>query len=104
MTTLRVVVTETAERHLETIRAWWADNRRDAPLLFVEEVEAAFDRISRAPHSGALYRRATIRAEVRRILLQRTRCHVYYTCDLDSGRAVIRAVWHATRGRGPRLG
>ena len=48
MTPFRVVVTDTAERHLEAIRAWWTVNRRDAPLLFVEEIEAAFERISRA--------------------------------------------------------
>jgi plasmid stabilization system protein ParE len=52
VTPFRVVVTDTAERHLETIRAWWTLNRRDAPLLFIDEIEAAFERISRAPHSG----------------------------------------------------
>ena len=104
MTPFRLVVTETAERHLEAIREWWTLNRRDAPLLFIEEIEAAFERIARAPNSGALYRRAKLRAEVRRILLRLTRHHVYYTCDPESGRAVVRAVWHAARGRGPRLG
>lgn len=103
MTSFRIVVTETAERHLETIRAWWTLNRRDAPLLFIEEIEAALERISRAPLSGALYRRASIGTEVRRILLRRTRYQVYYTCDPESGSAVIRAVWHAARGRTPRL-
>jgi plasmid stabilization system protein ParE len=98
---LRVVVTDTAERHIETIEEWWATNRPDAPLLFVEEVEAAFARIASTPRSGAPYRRTTVGAEVRRVLLRRTRHHVYYTCE--GGRAVIRAVWHAARGRGPRL-
>jgi plasmid stabilization system protein ParE len=103
VTSFRVVVTDTAERHLETIRAWWTLNRRDAPLLFLEEIETAFERISRAPRSGALYRR-TATSGVRRILLRRTRYHVYYSCDPESSSAVIRAVWHAARGRGPRLG
>jgi len=76
VTPFRVVVASTAERHLETIQAWWTLNRPDAPLLFVEEIEAACERISQAPYSGALYRRATVRAEVGRVLLRRTRHHV----------------------------
>jgi plasmid stabilization system protein ParE len=60
VTPFRVVVTDTAEQHLETIRAWWTLHRYDAPLLFIEEIDAAFERISRAPLSGALYRRASI--------------------------------------------
>jgi plasmid stabilization system protein ParE len=63
VTSFRVVVTDTAERHLETIRAWWALNRGDAPLLLVEEIETAFERICRAPHSGAFYRQATTGTE-----------------------------------------
>ena len=51
----------------------------------------------------SIVRRASIGTEVRRILLRRTRYHVYYTCDPESGSAVIRAVWHAARGRTPRL-
>jgi len=104
VTPFRVVVTDSAEWHLETIQAWWTVNRPDAPLLFVEEIEAAMERISQAPHSGALYPQATVRAEVRRVLLRRSRYHVYYTCDAERGRAIVRAVWHAARGRGPRLG
>lgn len=104
MTPFQIVVTDTAERHLETIQTWWTVTRSDAPLLFVEEIETAVARIARAPYSGALYPQATVRAEVRRVLLRRSRYHVYYTCDAERGRAIIRAVWHAARGRGPRLG
>ena len=103
MTAFQVVFTDTAERHIETIRTWWTRNRRDALLLFLDEIEAAFERISRAPLSGALYRPAILGAEVHRILLRRTRYHVYYTYDPGSSSAVVRAVWHAVRGRGPRL-
>jgi plasmid stabilization system protein ParE len=103
VTPFQVVVTETADRHLKTAHAWWTANRHDVPLLFTEEIEAAFERISQAPYSGALYSQRNAPSDVRRVLLRRTRYHVYYTCDPEAGRAVVRAVWHATRGRGPRL-
>jgi plasmid stabilization system protein ParE len=103
VTAFRILVTATAERHLETIQTWWVVNRPDVPFLFVDEVEAAFERISRAPSSGAVYPRTRLGTSLHRVLLRRTRYHVYYTCDPASRRATIRAIWYAARGRSPQL-
>jgi plasmid stabilization system protein ParE len=92
VTALEVVVTDTAERHLEAIAAWWAVNRPDAPFLFAEEVEAAFERIARAPYSGAFSPSIRMAMGVRRILLCRSGYHVYYSIDLRRGHAIVRAV------------
>jgi len=40
---------------------------------------------------------------MRRILMPRTRYHVYYVVADEERRVLVHAVWHTARGRGPRL-
>jgi hypothetical protein len=40
---------------------------------------------------------------VRRVLLRKTRTHVYYPVDHDAELVKILAVWGAPKGRGPKL-
>ena len=53
-----------------------------------------------APNAGSPDRVARL-AGTRRLLLRRTGFHVYYTVDSEA--VVVRALWHAVRGRGPKL-
>jgi plasmid stabilization system protein ParE len=71
-----------------------------APNLFLEELEAAFALIGSAPNIGHPYRRSPV-GGTRRVLLMRSRYHVYYVPLHDE--VVVVAVWHATRGQGPPL-
>ncbi len=95
----RVVILPSAEAQASAIATWWSEHREEAPGLFTLELSVAGVRLATAPHVGTVWRKG-----VRRLLLPRTRYHVYYA--VDDGRAVVevRAVWHASRGRGPRLG
>jgi plasmid stabilization system protein ParE len=68
--------------------------------LFLDELEAAFSLIGHAPDVGRSYRRSPI-VGTRRVLLPRTRYHVYYV-QLE-GVVLVLAVWHAKRGSGPPL-
>ena len=102
MTPYEVVVTARAEEQVRTIRAWWAAERAGAPGVFTEELAASFERIATLPRSGSPYPVPTP-AGVRRVLLRRSRYHVYYTIDDPARRVVVRAVWHTSRGSGPEL-
>ena len=68
--------------------------------LFLDELEAAFSPIGHAPDVGHSYRRSPI-VGTRRVLLPRTRYHVYYVPREDV--VLVLAVWHAKRGSGPPL-
>lgn len=98
----RFAVAARAEADARAAAAWWAENRPDARRLFEDELRAAFERITLSPLSGAPYRE-TRKKDVRRVLLDGSRYHVYYTVDTRGGRVFVRAIWHAARGRGPRL-
>jgi plasmid stabilization system protein ParE len=98
--TLPVRTTPEAEAQIRDIDAWWRENRRVAPDLFLEELSAAFGMIADAPQIGRLYRLSPV-LETRRVLLKKTRYHVYYVPRANELRVL--AVWHAQRGVGPPL-
>ena len=76
-------------------------HRTAAPSLFLEELEAAFALIGSAPNVGRPYRRSPVEG-TRRVLLARSRYHVYYI-PVDDDEVVVVAIWHASRGIGPPL-
>lgn len=100
MTRVEVVVLPTALEQVRRIDGWWQRERASAPDLFVEEFGAALERLATAPSAGTVYVGGH-RRDLRRLLLPRTRYHVYYVAEPD--RVAVMAVWHATRRAGPRL-
>ena len=100
MKRVEVVVVPTALEQVQRIDEWWHRERVGAPDLFLDEFGAALDRLATAPSTGMVYV-GSRREGLRRILLPRTRYHVYYVDQHD--RVVVMAVWHATRGAAPRL-
>ncbi len=89
-----------ARREAERIHGWWKENRPYARELFIEELAAMLQQIRSQPGLGARYESAG--AGVRRVLMRRTRYHVYYAQEGDE--VVLVSVWGAERGRGPKLG
>jgi plasmid stabilization system protein ParE len=84
------------------INAWWAENRRAAPTLVAVEFETAAEQLSAAPESGRLHSRSK-RVIVRKMLMPRSRYHLYYEVDSVNRLVTILAVWHVSRGQGPTL-
>ena len=66
----------------EEFDAWWQRERVSAPDLFVEEFGAALERLAMAPSAGPVYVGGH-RRDLRRLLLPRTRYHVYYLAEED---------------------
>jgi plasmid stabilization system protein ParE len=101
MSRYEVRVAPRAQAQIDEVAAWWKTNRQTAPMLVVDEFEAATERLTVAPLSGAVYRRTTFRS-VRRLLLPRIRYHIYYEVFDATGLVRIVVFWHAARRRGPR--
>ena len=97
---LTVRTTPEADAQIREIDDWWRTNRSAARDLFLNELSDAFELIAAAPQLGRLYRRSSLR-DVRRLLLRKSRYHVYYATV--SAEVRILAVWHAQRGVGPPL-
>lgn len=97
---LPVRTTPEADRQIREIDDWWRKDRLAAPDLFLKELRESFEIIAAAPQIGRLYRLSPVR-NVRRVLLKRTRYHVYYAPVLHE--VIVLAVWHAQRGVGPPL-
>jgi plasmid stabilization system protein ParE len=97
---LPVRTTPEADLQIRTIDEWWRENRPTSPGLFIDELTSSFDVIGHTPQVGRTYRRSPVPG-TRRILLKRTRYHVYYVPREQDVRVL--AVWHAQRGSGPPL-
>ena len=82
------------------LESWWVNDRPAAPDLFENELTATLDMIVAAPTLGTSYP-SRFEVGVRRVLMPKTRNHVYFTVQGDE--VVILSVWGTPRGRGPKL-
>ena len=83
------------------IDGWWKANRRAAPDLFLRELEQAVALIADSPTLGKAANDDDLPG-VRRVLMRRTRYHVYYRVTGET--LEVLAIWHGARGEGPMLG
>jgi plasmid stabilization system protein ParE len=97
-----VYTTDEADAMIATASDWWAANRPKAPGLLLDELGAAKERLERFPEAGRIMRRRGFPG-LRRVILPRTRYHVYYRYFPERDEVWVVAVWAAVRGRGPRL-
>ncbi len=85
----------------KAIKTWWHQNRSAVPDAFEQELNTALERILRTPGLGNIYEQGDLAVLVRRVLLSKTKNHVYYA--IEGSDVVVLAIWGAPRGRGPRL-
>jgi plasmid stabilization system protein ParE len=98
---VRIVLLAEAQRRFESEDEWWRDNR-DAKELFVEEFEQTLERIVAQPEVGQTYRSTRGRL-IQRVLMMKTRCHVYYFHDREHDLVEVHTIWGAHKVRGPTL-
>lgn len=98
---MKIVLLAEAQRRFEAEDDWWRENR-DAKELFVDELEETLKRIAASPEIGQHYR-LTRGKLIQRVLMTRTRCHVYYFHDRAHAVIEVHSVWGAHRERGPGL-
>lgn len=99
---MRVRAAGRAKREIARAALWWSKNRPEAPLLFLDELEAAQRHLCTAPVSGQIYGYRKNRL-IRRWLLEKTEYHVYFSVNRKAQVIMVHSVWGARRGRGPKL-
>ena len=98
-----VIVAPRALAQVKSIGVWWRANRPSAPELFFFELAEALEALHHTPVMGVRYLDRG-GATLRRLLLPRTRYHLYFSYDVEANLVEVRAVWHTARGSGPPLG
>jgi hypothetical protein len=99
---MRVLVTPEAQAQLDHRRQRWREHRDKAPDLFDEEFLAAAERIGSAPDSFPIHVQRNGRA-IRRCLMPRTRCHLYFELFQRAGEVWVIAAGGGQRRRPPQF-
>ena len=97
----RVILSLRAQAELATRGRWWRKNRPYNPQLLRQEVGDALDLLAQRPEAGAAAENAG--PYVRKILLPRTQCYVYYRVDRAERIVLILSFWHTARLRPPQV-
>jgi plasmid stabilization system protein ParE len=98
---VRVVFHPRAVEDAMRIETWWTANRLAAPDLFRRELETTVSAVANAPMLGTVSAADDEFPDVRRVLMRKTRHHLYYRVDGDV--LEVLAIWHSARGEGPTL-
>ena len=99
---MKVELSPEAQAQALVRQRWWVENRPAAPDAFADELEAALRELGERPLTAAVVvERGGV--PIRRWLLPKTRCHLYYV--VDDARDVVRvlAAWGARMGQLPPL-
>jgi plasmid stabilization system protein ParE len=99
---LPIKVTRRAEAEIERAASWWLANRSAAPEALREDLSRALDLISRQPLIGSAATNTKLPG-VRRVYLSRVRYFLYYRVTTEPQQVEVLALWHASRGKGPKL-
>jgi plasmid stabilization system protein ParE len=95
-------VSPRAGRQIRQAAKWWRENRLTAPAMLSDEIASAFELIIDMPFAGEPVIHPRIEG-LRRILLGRTRYHLYYVALGDRSAVEVIALWHTKRGAAPPL-
>ena len=98
---MRLRLTPRALADAKRNETWWRRYRSKAEDLFEQELDGALERIVTMPNVGCVYEQEGRDVEVRRLLMPKTRNHVYYA--VTATEIVVLTVWGAPKGRGPKL-
>ena len=98
---MNIKITKRAQRLVEQENSWWFENA-DYPLTFEQEFESVLLRLLEMPMLGVPYPTEK-RPHLLRVLLPKSKCHIYYTLEGAKTLIVIHSVWGACRKRGPKL-
>lgn len=99
---MRLVFTPEAEQQAYEMDTWWRAHRPKAPGLFVRELAEVLEAIMSTPTLGVRYRTRSGKV-AQRLLMLKTRTHVYFGVDKEQDLVVVLAVWGAPRRNGPGL-
>src|SRR5688500_18018149 len=96
------IIAPRAELQILSEQLWWIENRPKAPALLDEELDTAMDLVTTNPEAGTTVHNSRFPG-LRRVLLRKTRRHLYYVHDVVLEEIHIVAFWHAGSGSPPPL-
>ena len=100
---MRVRFTPEARLSVREKRAWWEQHREKAPELFIEELSAIVSKLRDGTDSERHEYGARGGRIVWRILMPKTRNHVYYRVDEAREEVEVLLIWNAIAGRMPEM-
>ena len=98
---MKAFISKRASRAAERINARWRERGED-PALFATELFGAVERLETTRGAGQPFPTSR-RPSLQRVLLPRSRCHVYFEIDEAKQRIHILQLWDGRRERGPKL-
>lgn len=99
---MKLFFTPQAERQAADMDLWWREHRPSSRDLFARELAEAVAMIVGTPAAGSAYSTRNGKP-FRRVLLAKTKNHVYFEVDVSRGLVIVHAIWGAPRGHGPKL-
>jgi plasmid stabilization system protein ParE len=96
-----LLVTRSARAQIRRTADWWRENRPAVSDLLRSELERAFVFVAAHPEAGSPCLDRGFEG-VRRIHLERVRCHLFYRVRADETIEIL-ALWHTSRGTIPDL-
>lgn len=98
---MKAFLSKRAARAAERIDARWRE-RGDDPGIFAAEFLSAVERLESTPIPGSPFPTPK-RPALKRLLLPKSRCHLYF--EIDDVKQMIRIlhIWDGRRERAPRL-
>jgi hypothetical protein len=100
---VRVRFTPEARLAVREKRTWWEQHREKAPRLFVEELAAVVAKLREGTDKERQQYAARSGRIIWRLLMPKTRTHVYYRVSESAGDVEILVVWNAVAGETPDL-
>ena len=82
---------------------WWTQNRDKAPHLFRDELTAVVARLRDGGTQGAQLYTIHGGSKIWRMLMPKTKVHVYFRIDASKDDVEVITVWNAISGGGPDL-
>jgi plasmid stabilization system protein ParE len=99
---MKLVVAPEAAAQILARKRWWRANRSKAPARFGDELAAALTAITERPESFPVFSARGGRT-VRRCLLAKTRCHIYFEVLRETDEVWVTAARGAVQRRPPKL-
>ena len=98
---MKAYLSKRAARATERIDARWRQHADD-PGIFAAEFLAAVERLESGTTLGSPFP-TTKRPALRRLLMPKSKCHVYFEIDNANQAIHILHIWDGRRERAPRL-
>jgi hypothetical protein len=98
---VKAFMSKRAVRAAERIDERWRESADD-PSIFARELLEAIERLETAPGVGQAVP-SPRHPSLRRVLLPKSRCHIYFEIDEAKQMIQVLHVWDGRRERGPKL-